>query len=143
MTYEARKILYETGAGFPQTMMVGWDETAAMPYALKVDQFGRLSSDNYIWDAGGMQWVPAEVSGLGVTVVGPKDSAENRIDPAKDQTVAALNGFSIPAYDYISLGYGGGNLTSVVYKLGGSGGTTVATLTLGYTGSDLTSVTRS
>ena len=44
MTYEARKILYGTGAGFPQTMVVGWDETAAMPYALKVDQFGRLSA---------------------------------------------------------------------------------------------------
>jgi len=45
-------------------------------------------------------------------------------------------------YDYISLSYTGTNLTGVVYKTGGSGGTTVATLVLGYTGSDLTSVTK-
>lgn len=48
-------------------------------------------------------------------------------------------------FDYIALGYdGSSNLTSVVYKLGGSGGTTVVTLTLGYDGSgNLTSVARS
>ena len=50
--------------------------------------------------------------------------------------------FNISGYDYISLGYTGSNLTSVVYKTGGSGGTTVATLTLAYSGSDLISVTR-
>lgn len=52
-------------------------------------------------------------------------------------------GLDIPEHDYISLGYTGSNLTSVVYKTGGSGGTTVATLTLAYSGSDLTSVTKS
>lgn len=46
-------------------------------------------------------------------------------------------------YDYLSLSYTGANLTGVVYKLGGAGGTTVATLTLGYTGANLTSVTKS
>lgn len=46
------------------------------------------------------------------------------------------------AYDYISLGYTGDDLTTVVYKNGGVGGTTVATLTLGYTDGNLTSVTR-
>jgi len=45
-------------------------------------------------------------------------------------------------YDYIGLTYTGSNLTSVVYKSGGSSGTTVATLTLSYTGSQLDSVTR-
>ena len=54
-----------------------------------------------------------------------------------------IAGLSIPAHDYISLGYTGSNLTSVVYRSGGAGGTTVATLTLGYTGSNLTSVTKS
>jgi hypothetical protein len=59
-------------------------------------------------------------------------------------SAASLAGFSIPAYDYLSLGYdGSGNLTSVVYKTGGSGGTTVGTLTLGYTSGNLTSVTKS
>jgi len=46
------------------------------------------------------------------------------------------------AYNYISLGYTGSNLTSVVYKTGGSSGATVATLTLGYSGSTLISVAR-
>lgn len=45
-------------------------------------------------------------------------------------------------YDYISLSYTGSNLTGVVFKTGGSGGTTVATLTLAYSGSSLTSVTK-
>ena len=52
-------------------------------------------------------------------------------------------GLKIPVHDYISISYTGSNLTGVVFKTGGSGGTTVATLTLGYTGSDLTTVTKS
>jgi hypothetical protein len=52
-------------------------------------------------------------------------------------------GLSIPPHNYIALTYTGDNLTSVVYKTGGSGGTTVATLTLAYTGSVLDSVTKS
>ena len=58
--------------------------------------------------------------------------------------VISFQPLSPAEYDYISLSYTGSNLTGVVYKLGGSGGTTVATLTLGYDGSNnLTSVTRS
>lgn len=56
---------------------------------------------------------------------------------------ASIAGMAIPANDYISLSYTSGNLTSVIYKSGGSGGTTVATLTLAYSGSDLVSVTKS
>lgn len=56
---------------------------------------------------------------------------------------ASLAGMAIPPNDYISLGYTGSNLTSVVYKTGGSSGTTVATLTLAYSGSNLISVTKS
>jgi len=54
----------------------------------------------------------------------------------------AASSFGIGTYDYISLVYTGANLTSVIYKVGGSGGTTIATLTLAYTGSNLTSVTK-
>lgn len=58
--------------------------------------------------------------------------------------LASIAGLSIPAHDYIALSYTGTNLTGVVYKTGGSGGTTVGTLTLAYNGSNqLTSVTRS
>lgn len=59
-------------------------------------------------------------------------------------TVDVVEGLSIPEHDYISLGYTGSNLTGVVYKINGSGGPTVATLTLDYDGSsNLISVTKS
>ena len=51
-----------------------------------------------------------------------------------------LNGIQ---YDFISLSYTGNNLTEVIYKIGGSGGTVVATLTLSYTGDNLVSVAKS
>ena len=53
-----------------------------------------------------------------------------------------IPGLSVPKHDYIELGYTGSDLTSVVYKTGGSGGTTVATLTLAYNVGVLQSVTR-
>ena len=57
--------------------------------------------------------------------------------------VNTLTGLEIPEHDYIALGYTGSDLTSVVYKTGGSGGTTVATLTLAYSDGNLISVTKS
>lgn len=61
-----------------------------------------------------------------------------------DKTGVTLGaGFSIPEYDYISLGYTGVDLTTVIYKSGGASGTTAATLTLAYTASVLQSVTKS
>lgn len=58
-------------------------------------------------------------------------------------TVNTLAGLEIPDHDYISLGYTGDNLTSVIYKTGGSGGSTVATLALTYSGTQLISVAKS
>jgi len=58
--------------------------------------------------------------------------------------VPVVTGLEIPAHDYIDMSYTGDNMTGVVYKTGGSGGTTVATLTLTYDGNgNLTSVTKS
>jgi hypothetical protein len=58
--------------------------------------------------------------------------------------LAVVAGLSIPEHDYIALSYTGTNLTGVVYKTGGSGGTTVATLTLAYDVNDnIISVTKS
>jgi hypothetical protein len=58
--------------------------------------------------------------------------------------IPTVTGLEVPAHDYITLSYTGSNLTGVVYKDGGSGGTTVATLTLVYDGSNnLISVTKS
>jgi hypothetical protein len=56
--------------------------------------------------------------------------------------VIVASGLVPSVYDYISLTYTSGNLTGVVYKTGGSGGTTVATFTLAYTGSQLDSITK-
>ena len=61
---------------------------------------------------------------------------------AQEATLAKIPGLSIPIHDYIALSYTGSNLTGVVYKTGGAGGTTVSTLVLVYTGSVLTSVTK-
>jgi hypothetical protein len=58
-------------------------------------------------------------------------------------SASSIAGLAIPANDFIALSYTGANLTGVVYKTGGSSGTTVATLTLAYSGSNLISVTKS
>ena len=69
-------------------------------------------------------------------------SAESRVSATNGLPVSLVSGLAIPASDYISLSYTSGDLTGVVYKTGGSGGTTVATLTLAYTSGNLTSVTK-
>jgi hypothetical protein len=58
--------------------------------------------------------------------------------------VNILNTLVTQNYDYISCSYTGDNLTGVVFKTGGSTGTTVATLALTYDGSNnLLTVTKS
>jgi hypothetical protein len=77
------------------------------------------------------------------TIIGIETPQAADVANIKTNT-ASIAGMQIPPYNYTSLSYTGSNLTSVVYKSGGSGGTTVATLTLGYDGSNnLTSVTKS
>lgn len=67
---------------------------------------------------------------------------------AQDLPLPVSIGFEIPAYDYIALTYvaagnGAGEIETVVYKSGGSGGTVVATLTLAYNASDeISSITK-
>jgi len=65
------------------------------------------------------------------------------LDLVKDDRLA-LRGMGIPAFDYAGMTYdGSNNLTAVVYKSGGSGGTTLATLALTYDGNNnLTSITK-
>lgn len=45
-------------------------------------------------------------------------------------------------HDFVGITYTGANATTFVFKQGGAGGTTVATLTLTYTGNRLDTVTR-
>ena len=56
----------------------------------------------------------------------------------------SIPGFAIPEHDYVSMTYTGPNMTTVVYRQGGSGGTVVTTLTLTYDGNNnVTSITKS
>lgn len=66
-----------------------------------------------------------------------------KVSTVSGQPLLTTTALNIPKHDYISLAYSGTTLTGVVYKNGGSGGTTVATLALTYSGTNLTSVTRS
>ena len=58
------------------------------------------------------------------------------VNPATEETLAKIPGMSIPIHDFIDVTYTGTNPTTVVYKTGGTGGTTVATLTITYDGND-------
>jgi len=53
-----------------------------------------------------------------------------------------LNSLVPSTYDYIDLSYTGQDLTTAVFKIGGSGGAVVSTLTLVYMSGNLVSVTR-
>jgi hypothetical protein len=69
-----------------------------------------------------------------------------KVSTVSGHPLSVVAGLEIPDHDYISLSYVSGTttLTGVVYKTGGSGGTTVATLTLAYDNDDnLASVTKS
>lgn len=64
------------------------------------------------------------------------NSSGETINPATEETLLSVAGFSIPKYDYISASYPD-NITDVyTYKIGGSSGTVVCTITVVYT--DLT-----
>jgi len=72
------------------------------------------------------------------------DSQRALVDSSGYAQITLQNQLVSEYYDFIDLGYTGSNMTTVVYKSGGSGGTTVATLTLTYDVSDnLDTVTKS
>lgn len=116
-------------------LIVGKDPSGnKMPVA--VDANGAIVISGTVSSIGNVE--TALNSSLAVETVMAADIATIKGNSTK------VPGFSLPAYDYISCSYTGSNLTEVVYKSGGSGGTTVATLTIGYDGSNnLTSVAKS
>jgi hypothetical protein len=75
-------------------------------------------------------------------------STTTNLDAGTFSVKQITDGLGIPKYDYIALTYvsagnGTGEIQTVTYKTGGSGGITVAALTLGYDASNrLNSVTR-
>lgn len=87
--------------------------------------------------------------------VGVKNASNTRINPATEEKqdiviteLQKLIGFEIGEFDYIALTYvaagnGVGEIETVVYKTGGAGGSTVATLTLAYNASnEISSITK-
>ena len=75
----------------------------------------------------------AKLRGLAKIFASVWDSLNNRLNVAVQNIVATTEGLSIPAHDYISYTNTSGTVDTYVYKTGGSGGTTVATLTITYT----------
>lgn len=64
-----------------------------------------------------------------------ENASGSTINPATEETVESIAGFNVPKYDYVLLTYTDStkaNLSTAVFKLGGSSGTTVATITVGY-----------
>jgi len=62
-----------------------------------------------------------------------------RLDTSGNMILSTLVPFP---HDYIHLDYAGALLGSAIYRTGGSGGTTVATVVLAYSGTALTDITR-
>lgn len=91
-------------------------------------------------------WPAVSVNTTGLATSANQTTQITSINNFAAKTAAAL----VPeAFDYISLTYvgagnGQGEIASAVYKTGGSGGTTVATVTLTYNvNNKISSVTRS
>lgn len=84
--------------------------------------------------------IPVDIgSNIDVTI----DNTSIEVSNDSGNPIPVVTGLEIPEHDYIALSYTGNDLTGVVYKTGGSGGTTVATLTLAYSDGKLASVTKS
>jgi hypothetical protein len=99
-----------------------------------------IGADGFVSNVSPSTPLPVNIGSATLSVTA--DGVEIKNDSGNP--IPVVTGLEIPEHDYIDLSYTGSNLTGVVYKTGGSGGTTVATLTLAYDGSDnLTSVTKS
>ena len=71
---------------------------------------------------------------------------KDEFDGAIQDPIDTLSGLSLPTYDYVSVAYPNATTEIYTFKTGGSGGTTVATVTVVYTDStkeDLSTVTKS
>ena len=107
---------------------------------------------SYVWDTISTTWKKWKGDSAGVGEVSISGTVPLPTDAAtaakQDDGITQLTTISgklntIPAdYDYISYGYTGSDITTIVYKTGGGGGSTVMTKTLAYDGSgNLTSCT--
>lgn len=74
-----------------------------------------------------------------------EDVGSGTINPAteekQDDIITAIGGFQIPTNDYIERGWTAGTFTEVwTFKTGGSGGTTVGTITIVYDDVDMSNI---
>jgi hypothetical protein len=79
----------------------------------------------------------------GITISGVTIGAQVEVTNDSGNPLPVVQGLSVPEHNFIGLAYSGTTVTGVTYKIGGSGGTTVATLALAYSGTTLLSVTKS
>lgn len=128
-----------------------FDILAAQPPPVRSDSSGTAGSLEVALVVGAVGGEPAgeyvfamapdltAMSTSEVSTIGVVDQGAGGVDPWLMRDISKLVNV---AHDFVALGYSGANLTSVVYRTGGSGGTIVATLALTYTGSRLDTVTR-
>ncbi len=121
--------------------------TAAGLYSFHIAGYRRARA-RVTWTSGTSITVTAKGTELapGVSMADVDISDAISTEAKQDVIIGELeaqNSLIQDTYDYIGLTYTGSNLTTVVYKTGGAGGTTVSTLTLAYTGAVLDSVTQS
>ncbi len=69
------------------------------------------------------------------TFVKVENSSGTVINPATEDTLLKIPGLSIPIYDYVAVTYPVATTEVYTFKTGGSGGSTVATVTLVFTDS--------
>ncbi|GAF99549.1 unnamed protein product, partial [marine sediment metagenome] len=116
----------------------GGAEATAQRVTIANDSTGVLSVDD---NAGSLTVDQATHDNLNANAniqVGDADVDAANPVPTQEQV-----GLVTDMFDYLDCGYAAGNLTSVVYKTGGAGGATVATLALTYDGSgNLDTVTK-
>lgn len=162
-----------TGAPVPSdALLVGGEDPSGNLQALQTDNTGALivttgaptgTQDVNLTQVAGVAVslgqkvsaasIPAVLSSEQQTILTGIDTSVDAVNTSVIANTAVAQAFSdktagalVPeAFDYQDITYVGAstNIDQVVYKLGGSGGTVVATLTLGYDGSNrLNSVTR-
>ena len=121
------------GANTKKVLAYGWDGSNKV--RLKVNSSGQLDTTATV------QTGDIEIGA--VEIKNATDDTRATVSSKGLHVFDNVTNSLVPeVYDYISLSYTGDNLTGVVFKTGGSGGTTVSTLALIYTGSNLTSVTK-
>jgi len=113
----------------------------------KLDEYiTKTDLDNLETDGLGVQTKKVSLYALDINTLEKKritgkqiesDFAINVADRASEETLQSIAGLNIPKHDTRELEYTDGNLTAVIYKLGGA---IVATKTLTYTDGNLSSV---